>query len=226
MKSAFSNLLFLSILLAGCALPCPKDKKQGTIDFTENTKTWVNPLEKLNKLTFEDNNNEKLELNLRYSDTNTNNKILLEVLCERGDFLDKTVQVRYIESPQFNLTFANNNSDFEFYISASIINDKSELGQDTILYDNFISWAQDIKTSTSGAVSIVTSFRGSRTRFSQKVMDAEEEYMFADKIQLDGKLLENVYYNKQDKNGIQVFYSKEKGPLAIKVLNKVWHRTF
>jgi hypothetical protein len=205
---------FLGVLITflSCAIPCPRDKKIGSIQFSTETSSFIPSASNFNLLTFVNEKGETLTFNTTNSEVVTNQKIPVSTLCERGDFLDKTVQIEYLEAPSVNLFYQSNPEKFTLAIDIVIDGHMPNKGiQDTALIERVTVWAQKIGVdSKSGAISIITSNRGNdKHKDLQNTLNQPLQYAIVKDTTILQRKIINAYYNPSKYEGITIYYTKE-----------------
>ncbi len=220
-------ILFISItLLTACARPCPKDIKVGDLAFTNETQEFLSVFRNVSTLEFVNEKKEILSLIERPGHRSDEGAIPIEVLCEAGDFLDKTTQIRFFKTAHFSRSFASTNDDFEVNVTASIDNDNELGGLDTILYESFTLWGQIISLSGTGRFSLLSSDRGSNEKLKDFVKLQHSNYLFVADTIIQGTRFLNIFMRKHnnDNSTINIIYSKSKGIECIITPSDMWLR--
>lgn len=222
----FFVFLLLSIGLS-CARPCPTSIKQGEVGFSDATKDFVSIYNSLSFLEFENSHKEILRLNEKISHRWDIGQLPLDVLCERGDFIDKTSQITYLETDQLIRSYASIDDKLEFNVAASIANDNPMQGLDTILYETFTVWMQDLTLSASGNCQILTSSRGHEDKLSPYISEEFENFRFVPDTIIDGRHLSDLYINQvKTTSEIIIVYNKLRGVECFITSAERWMRKY
>ena len=220
----FFSLLLASLLAIQCAKRCPKDINLGDIDLQSTTRSWLPAAQKVNSMTFSRTdgmqqtftNNSSGEERFEYA---------VETLCERGDFLDKTVQTAYFNAQSIHYNY--NSGDGKYTLSLDIMpSNAGDYGSrsDTLFYESLAVWGQKIsEPSRVGSFTVLTSDRGNT--LSQTLLDNTNHFaMVADTV-LNGKVIKNAWVPASDgKQTLFVFYTKENGIEAFTTDTEIWTR--
>ena len=152
--------------------------------------------------------------NTNFNQQNDKNEFPVETLCERGDFLDKTVQTAYYKTDAFHQYFVTAGQKYTISIDATL-NNAGEYGEkeDTAFYETFVVFIQKISSPiATSALTMISSDRGNDlVKFNQYIEDTKNEVFIADTT-ISGTRLQNVFMNtKPGPKPVQIFYSKTKG---------------
>ncbi len=216
-------IFFVLITLAySCARPCPKDIKLDEVFLTQQSNSEYLPTEDPKDiLIFENSSGQELQFTDQNPKWKTTYRIEVETLCERGDFLDKTTQTKYIDAPGYHAYYVSKDQLYTLAIDASVQN-AGQYGNvsDTILYDFFSVWGQKIGTPAfTGGASKVTSDRGNGNRLPEFVFANDNMVMIADTT-IEGRSFKNIFTHPQsDILNFRIFYSREKGIEAFLLNN-------
>ncbi|MBK8621228.1 MAG: hypothetical protein IPN79_05565 [Saprospiraceae bacterium] len=205
-----------------CARPCPKDIKLDEVFFTQKTSEGYLPKEDpKDVLIFQNSSGVELRFTNQNPKWNTTYRIEVETLCERGDFLDRTTQTKYIDAPGHHAYYVSTDQMYTLAIDASVQN-AGQYGNvsDTILYDFFSVWGQKIGTPAfTGGASKVTSDRGNGNRLPEFVFANDNMVMIADTT-IEGRSFKNIFTHPySDILNYRIFYSREKGIEAFLLNN-------
>lgn len=222
MNKVYLFAIACGLVLFGCARPCPKDIKEGSVNYSESTSSLIAAIDEGTSLRFENQSGKTKVLNLKYPNIHGFTKIPLEVLCQRGEFLDQSSQIRYLEAPTFYMTFSSADETVEIYFQAHIINDASDLNGDTLLYESFAVWIQDINISAAGSLTYLSNDRGNSVDFSEYANSFKDGYAFVEDTTISGHHLKDVYYNLDHSSDIRMFYSKEEGVVCFQTAFDTW----
>jgi hypothetical protein len=214
MKHTLYTFTILSALSwLSCALPCPKNVKIGEVSFHPETQSFVPKQSNFKPLTFVSNNGKTVTFNTQTEKVLDRSSIQIETLCSRGDFLDKTTQISFVEAPAVNLWYTEPSDQFTLSINISLQNLGQNAG-DTILIENVSVWSQDIQNPRlgSGILSIVTNTRGNDDNESVKNFISNNNYRIIADTTIAGRNMKNVYTNRvYDVEGTYIYFTKDKG---------------
>jgi hypothetical protein len=228
MQSFKIVFLFVAVFFFQCARRCPKDISLGEINLSTATKSFFPPALQVQEMTFKNAANEKLTFKNTDTDWNKRSNRDVETLCERGDFLDKTVQTNYLSSESYHLYFDTPNKDYtiEINIGLSNIGTYGKVA-DTIFYETFTAYGQRLTAPTQvGGTTVLTSLRGNEDKVTPAFIAGVDNYVFVADTTLLGQPIKNVWVTPIGKNWtLFMFYSKEKGIEGFTTENgEVWLR--
>jgi hypothetical protein len=208
----FYWVLFLAFY--SCAVPCPRDKKITDINFTAPTRNWLTTVDKLKTMTFVNTEGKSISFVLPVVDMGARDRVAVETLCERGDFLDKTTQVRYYDAQGIHVFAQSDDQRYTLALDARIAN-YGQYGnpQDTIFVEDINAWAQRIKEpNLNGGVTIVTNARKNESHPSVLPRIAEQNFrILADTI-INGRQIKNcITQNLNNNADIHIFYTAANG---------------
>lgn len=216
------------VLLLSCAVPCPKNKKVGSVQFSAETESFVPNSSDFKILTFVNEKGETLTFTTMNSSVKTSRKIPVKTLCERGDFLDKTVQIEYLDAPTVNLFYQTSPEKFTLAIDVAFDGHMPNTGiQDTAFIERVSVWAQKIGVdSKSGIMSVITSTRGNeKHKDLQNTLSQPVQYNIVKDTTILNRKIKIAYYNPAQSNSINIFFSKENGIEAFSTDDgEVWVR--
>jgi len=220
----FFFLLLLTYLWS-CAKPCPADIKVGDLKFSNSTNEFLKVFKDLDIMEFENEKQQTLVLREKISHRLDKSTLPIEVLCERGDFFDKTSQIKYFQTQFFIRSYSTLNDDFEINVNVSINNDNSLMGLDTLIYESFSIWSQMISISGNGGFDLFPADRGGNDKLGDIVKSVHENHIYVADTTIAGHHFKNVYMNNFDKDAeIIVIYSKSKGIKCIMTPTDIWMR--
>lgn len=225
----FKFHIFLVLLFVlSCAAPCPKDKKVGTIHYSASTMSFIPSNAQFRSLSFINEKGEDLLFTTTQDKVITTKQIPVKTLCERGGYLDKTVQIEYLEAPTVNLYYVSKPEKYTLAIDITIDGNTPTDGvRDTAFLERVSVWGQKITPDTkTGIMSFITSTRGNENHKDlQSILKEPKQFdVVKDTIILNRKI-KNAWFNPSKVDGITIFYSKENGIEAfVTDDNEVWVR--
>jgi hypothetical protein len=212
------------LFLKSCAVPCPLDIKAAKTEFTKETISWLPDEKDFKTQVFTSNKGRTITFKTEEINFIKRGKLDVEVLCSRGDFLDKTVQVRYIDIPQQGLFYAGSDQTYSLQYRATIANAGGNTGlKDTVLYENFEVWIQNSSTkAASGYLTVFPSLRGNdkSTSVKQEIKDRTDATLLKSVV-IGGKELNDVYVNSK-LDGLDIYYKRKVGVVAFKDGDEIW----
>jgi hypothetical protein len=219
------SVLIMGCILQSCARKCPADIKIGTLDLSAATEGWLPDAQKVDKMTFTNTAGEKIIFNNTSAPGNKRFQMDIEVLCQRGDYLDKTTQTSYFDAESYHFYYANSDQSYTLAIDMQV-NSSSTTGKlaDTLFYENFACWGQKLSTPTAtGGINTLTDDHNNGTKLPNFVRENSLDFRFVADTIVAGKTLQNVYYNATIGDEIfTVFYTKTKGIEGFSVGGVVW----
>ncbi len=218
--------VFIFFGLGSCAVPCPRDKKAGEIALSAEARSFIPLGEHISPLTFVNADGVSKVFVSNPKDVDTKAKIPIEILCERGDFLDKTTQIQYIEVPSVHLFYTDNEQKYTLALDVSIKNIGSKSLADTVFVDDVSAWVQKLDgPSQNGSMSYCPSVRGRGNNVDViRYLESVDFRIIADTTIL-GKRLTNVYTNASPSENVRVFLSKGQNIQAFTTKDgEVWVR--
>jgi hypothetical protein len=222
------SILGVLLSILSCAVPCPRDSKIGSVHFSAETLNFIPSDINFKSLTFVNEKGETLTFNTTNSSVVTNQQIPVSTLCERGDFLDKTVQIEYLEAPAVNLFYQSNPEKFTLAIDVVFAGHMPNTGiQDTALIEKVTVWSQKIGVDAkSGALSVITSTRGNeKHKDLQNTLNQPLQYAIIKDTTIFQRKIKNAYYNPSKSEGMTIYYTQENNIEAfVTDDNEVWVR--
>jgi predicted pyridoxine 5'-phosphate oxidase superfamily flavin-nucleotide-binding protein len=216
------------VLLAQCARKCPDDINLGDLNLHASTLAFLPDAQKVQKMTFTNTNGQQISFN-NVSDGEKRFQFDIETLCDRGDFLDRTVQTAYFNAQTFHYYYNADNGAYTLAVDVQP-NNAGPYGkrQDTLFYESFAAWGQKLTTPVRvGSVSVLSDERGNTAKLSADVRTQNNRYRFLSDTVIGGQVLSNVYLNARDSTqSLFVFYSKARGIEAFTTDTEVWVRKF
>ncbi|MBK7524860.1 MAG: hypothetical protein IPI53_12085 [Saprospiraceae bacterium] len=204
--------IFITWLIS-CARPCPKDIQVDEVFFQKSTSDLLPQGSVTTPIIFENATGDNLILKNQSSVWPSHYQIDVATLCERGDFLDKTVQTEYIKAPGYNMSYVSDDHQINLNMSFYIYNASSvQALKDTVLYEECSVWGQKSGEPVyTGGLSVITSTRGNDEKIPQYILNNQNVRFIPDTL-INGKVLQNVYTNYliQNKN-MSVFYTVKNG---------------
>jgi hypothetical protein len=226
MRLIYSSLLCL--LLIGCAVPCPRDEKVGSLKYSSTTIPFVKGGALDKSMSFKEAKGKVLEFKFKLDKIASEVKIPVETLCERGDFLDKTTQIKYFAYEGYLLDYESLDGQYTLNYKVSIDN-VGDYGKeaDTLLYETVSAYGQKLSLPAEvGNFNFISSLRGNDIRIKAKLTNSTDNFTFLGKVTLQGKVFENIYATQEnDANTLRLFIQKEKGIVAFTTKSgEVWLR--
>jgi hypothetical protein len=222
----FSSLTFL-VFTFGCAKRCPADINLGKLNLSQPTISFLPTTQRTETMQFSDNNGAILTFKNQNPDWAKRTKLDVEVLCDRGDFLDKTTQTAFFNTESYHLYYRSTDEQYSIGIDLQLHNDNfTGARKDTVLYETFaVSMYGVGPKSPNGVISILTDIHGNENKIEKARQDASTIARFVADTTIAGRNLKNVYVtpNGQNRN-IFLFYTKAKGLEAFWVDEKIWFR--
>jgi hypothetical protein len=214
--------------MLSCATPCPRDIKVGSIQFDQATTEFIPTSTNFKVLTFTNDKGKILTFTTTASSVVTPSKIPVKVLCQKGDFIDKTSQVEYLDASSVNLWYATVPERYTLAVDIVIDGFNPNTGVlDTAFIEKLTVWGQRVTTpSKVGTMSIVTSSRGNDQHPEiKKILNQPKEYAIIKDTTILNRNMQNVYYNPASHNGMTIYFTKENGIEAFKTDdNEIWVR--
>jgi hypothetical protein len=228
MQSIKVVFLLATFFLFQCARRCPADIKLGEINLLPASKSFLPTALQVEEMTFKNAMNEKLVFKNNNPDWKKRVPQNIETLCERGDYLDKTSQVSYLDGESYHFYYNTPNQDYtiEINLTHSNIGTYGALA-DTIFYETFTVYGQRITEPTQvGGTTILTSLRGNDAKVTPAFIAGMDNFVFVPDTTLLGQPIQNVWVTPKGKNWtLFMFYSKEKGIEGFTTENgEVWLR--
>jgi hypothetical protein len=230
MKNIRLFYLFLGIcilLLNACAKKCPADINIGSINLSSSTMAFLPKAQRVEKLIFKNNKGDELVFNNQNPEWSNRTPLDVEVLCERGDFLDKTVQTVFYDTESYHLYYKTKDEKYSISIDLQLNNDNfTGDRKDTVFYETFaVSSYGTGPKSDNGVVSILPNLRGNGTKISQERKDASNINRFVSDTTFDNHTLKNIWITPEgNQRNIFIFYSKIQGIEAIILNGEIWWR--
>lgn len=225
------HLLFFGlagVLFTQCARKCPDDINLGDLNLQAATLSFLPDAQKVQKMTFTNTNGQQITFN-NVSDGEKRFQFDIETLCERGDFLDKTVQTAYFNAQTFHYYYNADNGAYTLAVDIQP-NNAGNYGkrQDTLFYESFAAWGQKLTTPVRvGVVSVLTDERGNSAKLGVDVWVQHNRHRFVGDTVLGGQNLSQVYVNAKDSTQtLFVFYTKARGIEAFTTETETWLRKF
>lgn len=209
-----------------CAKRCPADIKISTLNLSEKTTSFLPKTQRVEKMEFKDKDGNVLTFQNQNPNWADFSKLDVETLCERGEFLDKTVQTAYFETQAFHLYYRSTNDLYSIGIDLQLNNDNfTGNRKDTVLYETFaVSMYGTGPKSANGVVAVLSDIHGNQAKIDIARQNASNIYRFVADTTLNGRNLKNVYITPEGQNrNIFIFYSKTGGLEAFMTEDKkVW----
>jgi hypothetical protein len=220
--------VFFVFLISSCARPCPADENLGNINLSSSTLSFLPFSQKTNKMTFVNSDGETLEFTNNGQGENRFD-LAVETLCERGDFLDKTVQTAEFKVQSFHYSYYSTNTDYNLNIDMTVNNAGSYGNRtDTVFYETIAVWGQRfVAPAQTGSWYLIADERGNSANITDTFRTNANHYRFVADTTLIGRHITNAYVGQNDgKNTFYIFYSKQNGIEAFTTEdgNEVWVR--
>ncbi len=227
MKNTVLSLL-CAFLLIKCTIPCPPDKKIGTLNFSDETKTFFPVSQQVNDMVFENIKGEQLIFKNRNPQWNKRGKHDVETLCEKGGFLDNTVQSAYYDTESINLSYINGTNTHQQY-NLDIQIGFNHLGNgskdENAFFETVNIWGQYLLNPTaSGGSYIVTNTRGNDGQIPN-FYKYKRSRMIADTVIINQRI-KNAFITPDSTDKLIIFYTQEKGIEAFTTPQEAWVRKF
>lgn len=220
-------LLFAaSLFFTNCARKCPADINLGNLNLHNTTLSYLPESQKVNTMTFVNTTGQTLVFT-NTSEGETRVHFPVETLCERGDFLDKTVQTSGFNAQTIHYYYATPSQTYTLAIDMMPTNAGSYGNvSDTIYYESMAVWGQKILAPTRvGSLSVLTDERGNSAKITQSIRDNTNRFQTIADTTLNGRHIVNALVPVNDGNQtLFVFYTKEKGIEAFTTETEVWIR--
>lgn len=217
--------VFILLSILSCAVPCPRDVKEGSIEFSASSKSFLPTAQSLTPITFVNEKGESLVFSAATTQIFDKTQLITEILCERGDFLDKTTQVKYIEAPSSHIWYTTPSGNYTLAIDVVIDGfDSSKTVNDTALVETATVWAQQINKGQNGSINKVTSYRGNKNNinFDSRFNAFDDYRIIADTTILNVKL-KNVIVNRNPSESMHLYYEEGNGIVAFTTRDgEVW----
>lgn len=227
MRNIFFAVMTLTFF-AKCAIPCPPDKKEGTLNFSADTRSFLPEKQKVNEMTFENTDGRQLVFVNNNPDWNKRAKIGVEILCERGDFLDKTVQSAYYDVESVHLFYVNGTSTEQHYnINIDLVFEHIGNGTkaDTAFFETVTVWGQRLLNPiATGGSMLSMNTRGNDSRIPA-FHKTNQSHFVADTI-IANRRIQNAFVALDTVDKFKVFYTKQNGVEAFTTPIEAWIRKF
>ena len=227
MNYSIAVLITALFFTASCARRCPADINLGNVDMQNTTLGFLPASQKTNTMTFTNSAGEKLVFKAQQGSGESRFPYSVETLCERGDFLDKTVQTVDFNAQAIHYDFRSDNGSHTLNIdlmpqSAGPYGNRN----DTIFYETFSVWGQKLTEPTRvGSLTVLTDERGNTTKISDTVRDNTNHFQIVADTMLNGRHITNAYVPANDgKQTLFIFYTKANGVEAFTTDTEVWVR--
>lgn len=228
MKPIFNILLMFAFATMNysCAKRCPADIKISSLNLSSKTTSYLPKTQRVETMDFKDKDGNILTFKNQNPDWAKRSQLDVETLCERGDFLDKTVQTAYFDTEAYHFYYRSTDGIYSIGIDLQLNNDNfTGSRKDTVLYETFaVSMFGTGPKSANGAINILTDSHGNEAKIDAAKQNALNIYRFIADTTLNGQKLKNIYVTPEGQNrNIFLFYSKEKGLEAfVNENNVVW----
>ena len=215
------------LLFSFCARRCPDDIDLGNVDLQNSSLAFLPASQKTETMTFGNIDGQKLVFKATAGSGESRFPYSVETLCERGDFLDKTVQTANYNAQAFHYDFKTVDNNYTLNIdlmpqSAGTYGNRN----DTIFYETFAAWGQKLTEPTRvGSFSILTHERGNEALLSETLRNNTNHYQIIADTVLLGRHIQNAYVPANDgKQALFIFYTKSGGIEAFTTDAEVWVR--
>lgn len=227
MKKIIGVLAIFAVIatLYSCAKRCPADIKIGSLNLSSKTTTFLPKIQRVEMMEFKDKNGNTLAFKNQNPDWAKNVKLDVETLCERGEFLDRTVQTAYFDTQSFHLYYQSTDNAYSIGIDLQLNNDNfTGSRKDTVLYETFaVSMYGTGPKSPNGVVSVLSDIHGNQSKIDIARQNASNVYRFVADTTLNGRAMKNVYITPEGQNrNIFLFYTREEGLEAFVTEGNIW----
>lgn len=220
-------LLFAaSLFFTNCARKCPADINLGNLNLQSTTLSYLPQNQKVNSMTFVNAAGQTLVFT-NASEGESQVHFPVETLCERGDFLDKTVQTSGFTAQTIHYYYATPSQTYTLAIDIMPTNAGSYGSvNDTVYYESIAVWGQKtLAPPRVGALSVLTDERGNSAKITQSIRENTNRFQTVTDTILNGRHIVNALAPVNDGNQtLFVFYTKENGIEAFTTETEVWTR--
>lgn len=220
-------ILFASVFYTSCAIKCPKDVEIGKLNLSASTLAFLPIAQKTQQMTFKNNLDSTLIFNNQNTNQDQRTEMIVEILCERGDFLDKTMQTVFYNTESYHYYYRSTNDLYSIAIDLQFNNNNYTGNRnDTLFYETFAVSSYGTGTkSSNGVVSVLTNMRGNNNSLSEGIVQSTNINRFVADTTFDGHQLSNVWVTPQGyERDIFIYYSQTKGVEAITLDDTTWWR--
>jgi hypothetical protein len=230
MKHYLFFLFFMvcSFLSSSCARRCTADINLGNIDLQNSSLGFLPASQKVSTMTFSNAAGQTLVFKANEGSGESRFPYSVETLCERGDFLDRTVQTANYNAQAFHYDFKTADNAYTLNIdlmpqSAGTYGNRN----DTIFYETFAVWGQKLTEPTRvGSLTVLTHERGNEARLSDLLRNNTNHYQIVADTTFNGRHIQDAFVPENDgKQALFVFYTKVGGIEAFTTTDaEVWVR--
>jgi hypothetical protein len=220
-------ILFASVFYTSCAIKCPKDVEIGKLNLSANTLAFLPAAQKTQQMTFKNNLDSTLIFNNQNTNQDQRTEMIVEILCERGGFLDKTMQTVFYNTESHHYYYRSTNDLYSIAVDLQFNNNNYTGNRnDTLFYETFaVSSYGTGPKSSNGVVSVLTNMRGNDNNLSEGIVQSTNINRFVADTTFDGHQLSNVWVTPQgSERDIFIYYSQIKGVEAITLDDTTWWR--
>ncbi len=225
------HLIFITTVLfafsSSCARRCPDDIDLGNVNLSTASLDFLPASQKTATMTFVNAGGQTLVFNASAGGGESRFPYSVETLCERGDFLDKTVQTADFQAQAFHYDFKTTGNTYTMNIDLMPQNTGTYGSRnDTIFYETFAVWGQKLTDPTRvGSLTVLTHERGNDNKISATLRENTNHYQIVADTVLLGRHIQQAFVPANDgKQALFIFYTKTNGIEAFTTDTEVWVR--